>query len=156
MMPTPQRPSPCEPIPWNSPASDPITARSIEQPIGTIRSADGSYQCFRCRYDLTIAGEAGRCPECGQRFDKDLDSQFTLTQRLVMAPFRAWEACQLIRAAVNDLPRAAIQDRDWWSEKFLPSSRTVVSFVLVVGNAAIVITLAVLGFRALFGTYPFW
>ncbi len=155
-MPTHQKPNSCEPIAWSSPAERAIAARSIEQPTGTVRTADGSYQCFRCRYDVTEMGSAGRCPECGQRFDKDLESRFTRTQRLVMAPFRAWEAWRRMRFVLNDIPRAAVQERDWWSEKLLPGPRTVMSFVLVVGNAAIVITLAVLGFRALFGTYPFW
>lgn len=29
-----------------------------------------NYQCERCGYDLTGLASAGRCPECGRRFDK--------------------------------------------------------------------------------------
>jgi len=153
--PVPPTPDPNPPLEWSASSAGAI-GRSIEQPVGTVRIADGSYQCFRCRYDLTEMGDAGRCSECGQRFDKDLNTRFTLAQRLTMAPFRVWEAFQAFRLVVNDLPRAAVQEREWWSEKLLPTSRTVVIFLLVAGNASIVVTFAVLALRALMGRFFSW
>ncbi len=121
------------------PAGAEATPAHLNAPAGVVRVGDFVDECFRCRYDLSEMPVIGRCSECGQHYDKRMT--LTLRQRLWQWPGNLRYAAWVVLMLICDIPRATVQEWDWWSQ-ILPSGRTVAIFLVVFGNAVIVITMA--------------